>query len=97
METIPAVYWMAIIAVLTGFICFVLYQLAMLIKESKNTVIEARKVIATVNPLLDDVTDIVSTVKGTVSEVNSLVLRPLKKISSILSVASGFIEGITKK
>lgn len=97
METIPAEYWMVIIAILTGFICFVLYQLAILIKESRNTVVEARKVISTVNPLLDDVTDIVGTVKDTVYEVNDLVLRPVKKISSILSVASGFIEGVTKK
>lgn len=65
--------------------------------ESKNTVVEARKAISKLNPLLDDVTDIVATAKDTVYEVNKLIIRPVRKISSILSVASGFMEGITKK
>lgn len=97
MDTIPSVYWMIIIAVLVGFVCFVLYQLGDLIKESKNTVIEARKAISKLTPLLDDVTDIVSTAKDTVHEVNGLIIRPVRKISSILSVASGFVEGVTRK
>jgi uncharacterized membrane protein len=97
MDTIPSEYWMIVIAVLIGFVCFVLYQLGMLIKESRNTVVEARKAITTLNPILDDVTEIVSTVKDTVYEVNDLVMRPVKKISSILSIASGFIDGVAKK
>lgn len=97
MDTIPSVYWMVIITVLVGFVCFVLYQLGVLLMESKNTVVEARKAISKLNPLLDDVTDIVATAKDTVYEVNKLIIRPVRKISSILSVASGFMEGITKK
>lgn len=97
MDTIPGVYWMVIITVLVGFVCFVLYQLGALLMESKNTVVEARKAISKLNPLLDDVTDIVATAKDTVYEVNKLIIRPVRKISSVLSVASGFMEGITKK
>lgn len=97
MDTIPSVYWMVIITVLVGFVCFVLYQLGVLLMESKNTVVEARKAISKLNPLLDDVTDIVATAKDTVYEVNKLIIRPVRKISSVLSVASGFMEGITKK
>lgn len=97
MDTIPSVYWMVIITVLVGFVCFVLYQLGVLLMESKNTVVEARKAISKLNPLLDDATDIVATAKDTVYEVNKLIIRPVRKISSVLSVASGFMEGITKK
>jgi phage-related protein len=97
MDTIPSVYWMVIITVLVGFVCFVLYQLGVLLMESKNTVVEARKAISKLNPLLDDITDIVATAKDTVYEVNKSIIRPVKKISSILSVASGLVEGITKK
>jgi hypothetical protein len=88
---------MVIISVLIGFICFVLYQFGALLMESKNTVVEARKAISKLNPLLDDVTDIVATSKDTAYEVNKLIIRPVRKISSILSVASGFMEGVTKK
>ena len=104
METIPPIYWMIVIGLVIGFFCFLLYELAMLIRESKRAVgdsrkviVEAQKTIDTVNMLLVDVTDIVSTVKGTVSEVNAAIIAPVRKISSLLSVVSGFTEGLTSK
>ncbi len=104
METIPAMYWMVIIGVLVGFICFVLYQVAMLLKESKHAVMDSRKIlqeaVKTVdmaNVLLVDATEIVSTAKSTVNEVNNAIIGPIRRISSLLSVVSGFAEGLTSK
>ncbi len=97
METIPAIYWMIIIGVLTIFMCFVLYQLAMLLKESKNTIVEVKQIVNGISPLLEDATEIVGTIKNTVSEVSILVINPARKISSVLSIVSGFLEGVTKK
>jgi len=104
METIPAIYWMIIIGVLVGFVCFVLYQFAMLLKESKHAVTDSRKIlheaVKTVdmaNSLLADVAEIVNKAKGTVNEVNSAIIAPIRKISSLLSAISGFAEGVTSK
>lgn len=104
METIPPLYWMLIIAIGVGFLCFVLYEFAMLIKESKNAVSDSRKIIQeaektidTANKIMTEATEIVSTVKGTVYEINSAIIRPVRKISSFVSVASAFTEGLTSK
>jgi prophage DNA circulation protein len=104
MDGIPSVYWMILISIFTGFICFVLYQLAMLFKESRNAVKETKKILIdaqetlkVLNGIVNDVNEVVSTVKGTVYQVNSVVLVPLRKISAIMGIASGFIEGVTSK
>jgi hypothetical protein len=104
MEGIPSEYWMILIAVFTAFICFVLYQLAMLIKDSRGIVTESKKIIMDaqetlkiVNGIVQDLNEMVSTVKGTVYQVNSAILVPLRKISSIMGIASSFIEGVSSK
>jgi len=104
MDTIPSIYWMIIIGIFTAFICFVLYQLAMLLKESRNTVKETKKIIIDAqetlkiaNEIVSDVDEMISTVKGTVYQVNDAILVPIRKISLIVGIASGFIEGISSK
>ena len=104
MEGIPSIYWMVLIGTLTGFICFVLYQLAMLLSDSRSvvkntneTVKEVNKTIQEVNEIVKEVNEIISTVKGTVYLVNDAVLVPVKKISTVLSVVSGISEGLASK
>lgn len=97
MNNIPPEFWMVIVSVLTGFVCFVLYQFGSVIKESKNTIVEAKKAVMNVNNVISDVSDVVNSAKGTVQEINESIVRPIKQISSIISVASGIIEGFTKK
>ena len=104
METIPPIYWMIVVGVVVIFFCFILYEVALFIRESRKAVQDSRKVILeaektvdTVNMLLVDVTDIVSTVKGTIYEINGAIVAPVRKISSLLSVVSGFTEGLTSK
>ena len=80
METIPSIYWMIIVAVIAGFICFVLYQLGMLLKDSRKT--------------LQNVEDITGTVRGTVNEVNDMIIKPIRGIGSGISAISGFMSGL---
>lgn len=97
MEGIPSIYWMVLIGILTGFICFVLYQLAMLLSDSRSVVRNADETIKELNGIVKDVNEIVGTVKGTIYQVNDAVLVPLKRISTVLSVVSGISEGIVSK
>lgn len=104
MGDIPSVYWMILIGIFTGFVCFVLYQIAMLLKESKNAVSDSRKIIQEAektvdmtNNILVEVQEMISKVKGTVYMVNDSIIGPVKRISSIVSAASGFVEGFASK
>lgn len=104
MDGIPSVYWMILIGIFTAFVCFVLYQLAMLLRESRGTVSEVKKIIIdaqetlkVLNGIVSEVSEMVNTVKGTVYQVNDAVLVPIRKITTIMGVASGFIEGVTSK
>ncbi|MBP6976377.1 hypothetical protein KBB42_02190 [Candidatus Dojkabacteria bacterium] len=76
----------------------------MLLKESKNAVSETKKIVVdaqetlkTLNGIINDVEEMVGTIKGTVYQVNDAIIVPIRKITSIVGVASGFIEGITSK
>ncbi|MBP5204225.1 hypothetical protein J6Z48_01115 [bacterium] len=80
METIPAVFWMIVVLGVAIMLCLVLYHLAMLIKEAKNTVIQTNKVIeetkVTVNrtnEILTDTKDIVADAKDMVSDARDIV------------------------
>jgi len=81
MQTIPPVYWMIVVAAIAILICFVLYELGMLIKDSRKT--------------LQNVEGITSTVKNTVEEVNETIIQPIRGIGSGISAVSGFISGLT--
>ncbi len=88
METIPAIYWMIVIAVLSGLLSFILYEIGMFIKESRSTLKNVENITA-------DAQSVISTVKGTVEEVNEAIIQPIRGISSGLSVISGFLSGLT--
>lgn len=104
METIPPIFWMIIIVVGVGFGSLVLYEIAMLIKESKEAVrdsrtiiVESQKTVEKANNMLDEVQEIVINVKDTVSEISSTIISPVRKIGGMLTVASSFVEGVTGK
>ena len=104
MEGIPAVYWMIIFGALVAFVCFVLYEFAMLLRESKRAVSDSRKIIQEAEKTVDlankalvDAQEIISTVKGTIFMVNDTIVGPIKRISSVVSAASGFVEGFASK
>lgn len=97
METIPSVYWMIIIGIVVAFICLVLYQFAMLLKESKDTVKETRDILAEAQKAIESANEILTTVKGTVTEVNNAIIGPIRKISSVLGVVGSFVEGMKSR
>lgn len=104
MEGIPAVYWMIIFGALVAFVCFVLYEFAILLRESKYAVSDSRKIIQEAEKTVDlankalvDAQEIISTVKGTIFMVNDTIVGPIKRISSVVSAASGFVEGFASK
>ena len=97
MEGIPSIYWMILIGIFTGFVCFVLYQLGMLFKDSREVVKRAEKTVKLANDLVEEVSEIVDTVKGTIYQINTAVLVPLKKITTVLGIVSGIAEGISSK
>ncbi len=71
---------MIVIALIVIMICFVLYELGMLIKDSRKT--------------LQNVENITTTVKGTVEEVNDMIIKPIRGIGSGISVVNGFLSGL---
>lgn len=97
MELIPPIYWMIVIAFVAGFICFVLYQLGMLFKETKDTVKESRGILEEAQETVKSANEILAVAKETVFEVNNAVIGPIKRISSILSISSSFLEGLTSR
>ena len=89
MEEIPAIFWMIIVGILVVFVCYVLYQLAMLLKESRDS-------IKGVNKALEDINNIVSEIDGIINIVKTPVLQitgALHGISAVASVISGIVEG----
>jgi hypothetical protein len=102
-ETIPSLYWMIIIAVPVGFFTFILYQLGMIIKDSREVVRsssrilkEAEVTVTKANGILEDVESMVSVTKATVYEVNKTVITPVRGIAQALTTVSAFISGLKK-
>ncbi len=110
METIPPIYWMVLIAVITVFVCLILYYVAMLFKETSETVSEVRNIvkeskgiIKNVEKIMEESTEIVGAAKrttlmveNTVGEVKEQVVQPIKKIGGIFSMVASFFEGMKK-
>ena len=89
MEEIPAIFWMLIVGILVVFVCYVLYQLAMLLKESRDS-------IKGVNKAVEDINNIVSEIDGIINIVKTPVLQitgALHGISTVASVISGIVDG----
>lgn len=102
-ETIPSIYWMIIIGVPVAFFTFILYQLGMIIKDSREVVKssskilkEAEKTVSKANVILDDVQAMIATTKATVYEVNKTVITPIRGIAQALTALSGFVSGLRK-
>ena len=96
LETIPAIYWMIIISIPVAFLTFVLFELAMLIKDSRKLVLETKETINKANKILDDAQEIVTTTKSTVDEVRTTIITPIRSIGNVVSSVSGFINGLKK-
>jgi predicted PurR-regulated permease PerM len=103
MSEIPAVYWMIIIGVVTFMFCFVLYYVAMLIRESRDAIRDSREMLKSADEILkkttlivNDVQETIATVKGTVGQINEAILLPIKRIGSTITTVGDFISGFKK-
>ncbi len=110
MDTIPPMYWMILIAFVTIFICLILYYVAMLFKETSQTVSEVKKIVRdssgmvkNIEKILEESTEIVSATKrttlmleNTATEIKDHIIQPVKKIGGVLSMFSGFFDGLKK-
>ena len=96
LETIPAIYWMIIIGLPVAFFTFILFQLGMLIKDSRGVITESKETITKANIILEDVQQMVSTTKSTVNEINETVIQPVRGIAGTISVITGFVNGLKK-
>ena len=96
LETIPAIYWMIIVAIPVGFLTFILFQLGMLIKDSRGVITESKETISKANVILDDVQEMITTTKSTVNEINETVIQPVRGIAGTVSTITGFVNGLKK-
>lgn len=71
---------MIVVGVLASLLAFILFELGMLLRDSRKT--------------LKNVEGITSTVKGTVEEVNDAIIKPIRGIGSGISAVSGFVSGL---
>lgn len=103
MNTIPPIFWMIIVSVLTIMVCFILYYFAMLLRETKNTVADARdtmkqanKVLQQIEIIVNDVQCSIATIRGTVEEANQTIIAPIRKMAGGILVASSFLSNLRK-
>ncbi|HRY74112.1 MAG TPA: hypothetical protein P5098_00270 [Candidatus Dojkabacteria bacterium] len=87
METIPPIYWMIVVGILTALLAFILYEIGMFVKESRLT-------LKNVEGITSDTKSVVSTVKTTVEEVNDTIIQPIRGIGTTISAVNGFVAGL---
>ncbi len=83
----------------------------MLLKETKDTVIEAReivkeskKIVTQTTKILEETTEITETAKRAMTSIENItyelkdqIIKPIRTIGGILSSISGFAEGLRGK
>ncbi len=89
MDQIPSVFWMIVISVLTIFLSYALYHLAMLLNESRSTVSQLKITLKEVNGIVSEVSSMIDGIKTPVSQITGVVQR----VSSAFSVVSGIMDG----
>lgn len=99
MNSIPPIFWMIIVSVLTVMLSFIFYHVAMLIRETKLTVKDARetmrevnKVLQKVDLIINNVQESVAMVRGTVEEINQGILAPVRKIAGFTALITGILS-----
>ncbi len=89
MGEIPSIFWMIIAGVLTAFVCYVLYQLAMLLKESRDSVKEVNKAVKDISSIVSEVNGIINSFKTPLLQITGV----FRGVSTVASLISGIIEG----
>lgn len=88
---------MIMLGFIAFFVCLILLYLALLLKESRDTVKESREVLRSgkesilrIGKIIEELESTVNIAKGTVEEVSDKVLNPIRTISGLVSMIGGF-------
>ncbi len=87
---------MIIIGVPVAFFTFILFELGMLIKDSRGVVTETKETLKKTNKILEDAQEIVNTARATVEEVNQSIVTPVRAIGGVLANIFSFLQGLKK-
>lgn len=88
MDTIPPIFWMTMVALFVGFVCFVLYQIGMVVRESRDTISKSNKIIDDVGEMTGKTKELVNNFEGTFSKV----LAPFKLFGMLGDYLSNFLS-----
>jgi len=89
MMNINPIYWMTIFSIITLFLVFVLYELAMLLRESRASVTK-------VNAMADELSIVVTKARSLV-DAGEILLNTILSPMKYLNVIATFIEELFKK
>jgi hypothetical protein len=89
MNDISPVFWMSIISVITLFLAFVLYEFAMLLRESRDSLTKVNSIVEELKEIAVKARSLVDTGE----KIINTVLSPMKYLGAI----GTFIEELFKK
>ncbi len=89
METIPPIYWMIVVGILTALLAFILYEIGMFVKESRLT-------LKNVEGITSDTKSVVSTVKNNSRRGKNTIIQPIRGIGQHLC-SKWFVAGLKNK
>lgn len=99
MEEIPVLFWMVIVAGLSGMLGLIMYYAAMLLRETTLTIKELKYVIVEFHDILDSakmlmekVSRVVETVSSTVQSVSESILQPLAVVGSWVTAVKSAVS-----
>jgi hypothetical protein len=102
MGDISSLFWMIIIASLSGMLGLIMYHTAMLLRETTLTMRELKYILVELHDVLDSAkiflekaNRAVDTVSSTVDAVSSSILQPLAVLGSWVNSVKGFVSKYT--
>ena len=82
---------MIIFGFISSFICLVLFYLALLLKESKDTIKESKEILQNskgsllkLGKMIEELEGTVSIARGTVEEISNGILKPIRALSGFV-------------
>lgn len=102
MDEIPYWFWMIIVTGLSGMLGFIMYYLALLLRETmltvrefKYLVVEFHDVLDSAKVLMEKMNRVSDTMTRTVETVSSSILQPLAAIGSWINSLRSMISSFT--
>lgn len=97
MVNIPPVFWMVIIASLAILFGLIMFYVAMMFRQLVMTLEETTSILQKSNTVIDESTEIVSSVKSMVKGIQENIIEPLMGIGRVFKIISSFIDGVMSR